>query len=211
MPDSFIEDAATTPALGAANELAKLKTLTNALLESSSEGIIVLNRFGKVEHLNQVAQNLLGYDTEAALGKSINEVFNAFDPVTDEPIELSSDRFRIPQLSSTRAIIEKPDGSRVPAAFQLKPHANPLKRELSGALLLLTDLSHTESTEAQIRLIATALKSIGEGVIITDKNWDEGDARILYANDGFTEISGYTEMDVVGKGISLLHGKNTDH
>ena len=210
MPDSFIEDAATTPALGAADELAKFKTLTNALLESSSEGIIVLNRFGKVEHLNQVAQNLLGYDTEAALGKSINDVFNAFDPVTDEPIELSSDRFRIPQLSSTRAIIEKPDGSRVSAAFQLKPHANPLKRELSGALLFITDQSHTESTEAQIRLIATALKSIGEGVIITDKNWDGGDARILYANDGFTEISGYAEMDVVGKGISLLHGKNTD-
>jgi PAS domain S-box-containing protein len=90
MPDSFIEDAATTPGLGAADELAKFKTLTNALLESSSEGIIVLNRFGIVEHLNQVAQHLLGYDSEAALGKSINDIFNAFDPVTDEPIELSS-------------------------------------------------------------------------------------------------------------------------
>jgi two-component system cell cycle sensor histidine kinase/response regulator CckA len=211
MPDSFIEDAATTPGLGAADELAKFKTLTNALLESSSEGIIVLNRFGIVEHLNQVAQHLLGYDSEAALGKSINDIFNAFDPVTDEPIELSSERFRIPQLSSTRAILEKPDGTRLSTAFQLKPHANPLKPELSGALLFLTDQSHTESTEAQIRLIATALKSIGEGVIITDKNWDGGDARILYVNDGFTEISGYTEMDVVGKGISLLHGKNTDH
>lgn len=62
-----------------------------------------------------------------------------------------------------------------------------------------------------MRLIATALKSIAEGVLITDNNWAQGDAGILYINDGVTENSGYAEMDVVGKGISLFHGKNTDY
>lgn len=206
MQDTRVESQTHAGSENGSDELIKARALTESLLESSSKGIVVLNRIGEVEQLNQVAQHLLGYDSENASGKSINDIFNAFDPSTGEPIKLSSER-----LSSTRAILEKPDGSRVSTVFQLKPHSNPPKPELSGALLFLTDQSHTESTEAQIRLIATALKSIGEGVIITDKNWEGGDARILYVNDGFTEISGYTEMDVVGKGISLLHGKNTDH
>lgn len=193
------------------DELTKATSLCDSLLEFSTDGIVVLDRFGQVENLNQVAQNLLGCDAAHAFGKSINDIFHAFDPSTNEPINLSSERYRNPQLSSTRANIEKPDGSRVSTTFQLKPNSHPLKPELSGALLILSDQRQTESTEAQIRLIATALKSIGEGVIITDKNWDAGDARILYVNDGFAEISGYSEMDVVGKGISLLHGKNTDY
>ncbi len=211
MPDTSEENPLIRSESGASSdELLKARALTDSLLECSTDGIVVLNRFGEVETLNQVAQNLLGYTHSESVGKSINAIFHAFDPATNEPIDLSSERFRNPQLSSTRATIEKPDGSRVPTTFQLKPNANPVKPELSGALLFLSDQSQTESKEAQIRLIATALKSIGEGVIITDKNWDEGNARILYVNDGFAEISGYTEMDVVGKGISLLHGKNTD-
>jgi two-component system cell cycle sensor histidine kinase/response regulator CckA len=197
------------------DELLKYRALTESLLDCSADGILVLDRYGIVENLNQLAQILLGRASSEAIGKSVSDVFLAFDPETDEPIDLSSDEFRNPKLSklsSTRAYLLKPDGSRASIAFQLKPKnsSDPDRPELSGALLFVTDQSQTEYKEAQIRLIATALKSIGEGVIITDKNWAKGDARILYVNDGFSEISGYTEIDVVGKGISLLHGKNTD-
>lgn len=192
------------------DELSKAQSLNQSLLEFSNDGIVVLNRFGNVENLNQIAQNLLGCELADAFEKSISDIFHAFDPVNGHPIDLAAERFRNPQLSSTRAYLEKPDGSRILTTFQLKPNANSLKPELSGALLFLKDESQNEATEAQIRLIATALKSIGEGVIITDNNWGKGDPRILYVNDGVSEISGYTEMDVVGKGISLFHGKNTD-
>lgn len=212
MPDSFIEDPSTDSGPSTDAELSKAQTLADTLLESSADGIVVLDRYGVVERLNQLAQIMLGVTSSETIGKSVNEVFLAFDPETDEPIDLSSEKYRSPQLTSTRACLIKPDRTRAPIAFQLKPKtsADPSRPELSGALLFISDQSQTESKEAQIRLIATALKSIGEGVIITDKNWVEGDPRILYVNDGFSEISGYTEIDVVGKGISLLHGKNTD-
>lgn len=208
MPRMEIDDLSQTDSLK--DELSKAQALSKSLLECSNDGLVILNRFGNVENLNQVAENLLGCSFDDAREKSINDIFHAFDPDTDQPIDLASERFRNPQLSSTRAYLEKPDGSRSLTTFQLKPNANTLKPELSGALLFLKDESQNEATEAQMRLIATALKSIGEGVIITDNNWTEGDARILYINDGVTENSGYAEMDVVGKGISLFHGKNTD-
>ncbi len=131
MPDLFIEDASAKPDSQALDELAKLRTLTDTLLECSTDGIVVLNRFGQVETLNQVAQSLLGCPLAEALGKSISDIFHAFDPDSGDPIDLSSERFRNPHLSSTRAIIEKPDGSRVTTTFQLKPNANPDKPELS--------------------------------------------------------------------------------
>ena len=212
MPDSFIEDPSTDSGPSTDAELSRAKTLADTLLETSSDGIIVLGRFGVVERLNELAQIMLGVTSEDTIGQSVSEVFLAFDPETNEPIDLSSKKYKSPQLASTRAYLLKPDGTRASIAFQLKPKtsADPSRPDLSGALLFISDQSQTESKEAQIRLIATALKSIGEGVIITDKNWAEGDSRILYVNDGFSEISGYTEIDVVGKGVSLLHGKNTD-
>jgi len=203
-----IDEAKLTDSLN--DELSKALALTESLLDFSSDGIVVLNRFGHIENLNQVARNLLGLEPNEALGRSISDVFHAVDPISGDRIDLAHESYRNPRIAFTRALLEKPDGSRSLTTFQLKPNANPLKPELSGALLFLRDESQAEAKEAQIRLIATALKSIGEGVIITDRNWEKGDARILYVNDGVTEISGYTEMDVVGKGLSLFHGKNTD-
>jgi|TARA_B110000467_G_scaffold162699_1_gene186572 signal transduction histidine kinase len=55
---------------------------------------VVLNRFGNVENLNQVAKNLLGCSLDDAREKSISDIFHAFDPDTDQPIDLASKQFR---------------------------------------------------------------------------------------------------------------------
>ncbi|MEM9158016.1 MAG: ATP-binding protein [Verrucomicrobiota bacterium] len=194
----------------AGNELAKAETLSNSLMEFSSEGIVVLNRFGNVENINQQAQALLNTDLSSALNQAISDIFVAYEPGTDDLIDLASERYRNPQLSIAQAEVIGANGIRTPVGFQLKPNTNRQNPELSGAILFLRDLSQTVSKDAQIRLIATALKSIGEGVIITDANWEKGNARILYTNNGFAEITGYSDLEVVGKGISILNGENTD-
>ena len=125
MPDSFIEDPSTDA------ELSKAQTLADTLLESSADGIVVLDRYGVVERLNQLAQIMLGVTSNEPIGKSVNEVFLAFDPETDEPIDLSSEKYRSPHLTSTRAYLLKPDGTRASIAFQLKPKtsADPSRPE----------------------------------------------------------------------------------
>ncbi len=188
----------------------KAESLCDALLEFSSEGIVVIDRTGAVEQINKAATAILGIEPENACGASIGSIFRATDPRTQAPINLADERYRNPQLAHAQAHLHTDDGRSFPVSFHLKPNTNHARPELSGALLFFQDLSKTVSTETQIRLIATALKSIGEGVLITDKNWEHGHAHILYSNDGFSQITGYSDLEVIGKPISILNGPNTD-
>lgn len=191
-------------------DLLRAQTLADSLLEFSSDGVIAIDRTGLVEKINRLAQTVLGIDPARAIGASINEIFKAFDPHSDERLNLAEERYRNPQLAHAQANLEKASGERIPISFHLKPNTNKVRPELSGALLFFKDLSQIVTTETQMRLIATALKSIGEGVVITDTHWDTGDASILYANDGFSEITGYSDLEVIGKPISILNGPGTD-
>ncbi|MCH6255219.1 PAS domain S-box protein [Puniceicoccaceae bacterium K14] len=209
------QDQTTGPTIApethsSSQDLLKASLLAESLLEFSSEGILVLNRTGGIENINNTACGLLNVDQSESIGKSVADVFNAYHPTTHNRIDLSDERYRNPQLAAAQAYVSNKQGQQTHISFQLRPNTNTVYPELSGALLFIRDLSENEITEAQIRLIATALKSIGEAVIITDTNWNKGDARILYTNDGFTEITGYSESDVIGKGLSLLNGPNTD-
>lgn len=191
-------------------ELLKAQSLADSLMEFSSEAIVAIDRTGKIEKINKVALTILGCDLDQVLNTSINSVFKLTDSHTGERLNLADERYRNPQLAHAQAQLELHANLRLPISFHLKPNTNPQRPDLSGALLFFKDLSETVSKESQMRLIATALKSIGEGVVITDTNWDNGHANILYSNDGFSEITGYSDIEVIGRPISLLNGPGTD-
>jgi diguanylate cyclase (GGDEF)-like protein/PAS domain S-box-containing protein len=68
-------------------------------------------------------------------------------------------------------------------------------KEMVGFMIDITD---QKSAEEQLRLAATTFESM-QGIIITDKN-----ARILRVNKAFTEISGYSAEEAIGKNPSFL-------
>ncbi|EDY82710.1 PAS fold family [Verrucomicrobiia bacterium DG1235] len=190
------------------NQIAQ--SLANSLMEFSGEGIIVIDRTGRVQRANKHALNTLSLSASDATGSAIGDIFLATDPHSGETLNLADERYRNPQLAHAQANLNTAGGRSIPISFHLKPNTNAARPDLSGAILFFKDLSQTVTTENQIRLIATALKSIGEGVLITDTNWELGDARILYTNDGFTQITGYSDIEVIGKPISILNGPATD-
>ncbi len=61
------------------------------------------------------------------------------------------------------------------------------------------DISARKTTEERLRLAAKVFKNTAEGVIVTDS-----EAKILEVNQAFTEISGYTREEVIGRNPSIL-------
>lgn len=59
--------------------------------------------------------------------------------------------------------------------------------------------THDEFVIEQFKLFVQVFNHISEGVTITDKN-----NNILYVNSAFTEITGYTEADVIGANPNIL-------
>ncbi|WP_338781639.1 PAS domain-containing protein [Metabacillus sp. FJAT-52054] len=60
----------------------------------------------------------------------------------------------------------------------------------------------------QLKLLFKALDSSQTGIIITDPSKKENP--IVYMSRGFTEVTGYTEEEVLGKNCRFLQGEKTD-
>lgn len=71
--------------------------------------------------------------------------------------------------------------------------------ELVGVSLILRDIAEQKALEAQQRLAASVLESAAEGIMITDR-----DKNIVAVNKAFTDITGFTAEDAIGKDRRLL-------
>lgn len=66
------------------------------------------------------------------------------------------------------------------------------------------DITERKAAETELQIAASAFES-HEGMLVTDE-----DRVILRVNQAFTEITGYTEADVLGKTPALLHSGRHD-
>lgn len=61
-----------------------------------------------------------------------------------------------------------------------------------------------------LRLLERAIENDYDSILITDLQLDEPGPSIVYVNDGFTDMTGYTRDEVIGKTPRILQGPKTD-
>ena len=88
--------------------------------------------------------------------------------------------------------------------FSRKDHPDVLK-QLGFAELWHRDLS---STESALRIQERALASVSSGITIADVS--RPDCPLIYCNEAFTTITGYTAAEVLGTNCRFLQGPDTD-
>ncbi|MGG1594720.1 PAS domain-containing protein [Terribacillus saccharophilus] len=64
------------------------------------------------------------------------------------------------------------------------------------------------SNELKNQFIKAAIDRVGTGVVITDPSLP--DNPIIYVNEGFEEMSGYTSSEMIGRNCRFLQGKETN-
>lgn len=79
---------------------------------------------------------------------------------------------------------------------------SPSERTLSNSLL------HDRSEE--LTLLAAAVHSAHDSIVITDTELDYPGPRIVFVNKAFTKMTGYEEKEIIGKTPRILQGPNTD-
>ena len=84
-----------------------------------------------------------------------------------------------------------------------------LTRDLAGERTMVVgawlDVTDHKQAQAQLQLTAQVFESSQEGIVITD-----ADNQLLSVNRAFTEITGYTKQDVMGRNPSLLASGRQD-
>ena len=62
----------------------------------------------------------------------------------------------------------------------------------------------------QLNLLESAIRNDYDSIIITELSLEKPGPKIVYVNDGFTRMTGYTKQEVLGKTPRILQGEKTD-
>ena len=93
-----------------------------------------------------------------------------------------------------------------------RDHAMPIRDWTKGEVVRLygaiQDITHQRQTEDKLHVMQHAIDSSNNGIIITDVK--DHDYAIIYANQAFVRMTGYTMDELLGRNPRFLQGDDND-
>ena len=139
-----------------AGKLRETRSHRDALLESSPNGIITVDKAGKIILFNPAASNLTGIAKEQVLGIDYHNIGLALPVIKHLEKTLTAET----TVLAREEIFWRPDGSSIAVAISTS-RMHDYKNELVGALAIIIDLREKRLLEAQV-LRANRLAGLGE-------------------------------------------------
>jgi PAS domain S-box-containing protein len=188
-------------------QLEESKRQFEEMANSAPVMLWMTGRNGEVTFVNDQWLNLTGHSLEETLGNGWLKVVH--------PDDLS----RMANLSLADAVAPGP----VYVDYRLRRFDGQIRWISSsgvprfsstgifeGYVGSATDVTESRKTEERLRLLESVVVSATEGVMITDAEMNEPGPRILYVNESFTRVTGYTPGEVKGRSPRFLQGPLTD-
>jgi PAS domain S-box-containing protein len=178
-----------------------------ALVTASPRAILMLDLDGNVKIWNPAAERMFGW-LEA-------EVIDRPSPIRlDDPFEdcttLQSSVLQGKTYSRVELRRHRKDGATIDIIFSAAPLPDATG-QISGIVAVIADITEQKQRAEQLRLLQSVVVNTNDAVIITEAEpISEPGPRILYVNEAFTRITGYTPDEVLGKTPRILQGPNTD-
>ena len=89
-------------------------------------------------------------------------------------------------------------------------HVSPF-RDRSGQIIgtvgVAINVTSSESTREELRLLNAAIESVTDGILISDET--RPDHPIIYASPKFSQLTGYSREETLGRNFGFLHGPDT--
>lgn len=179
-------------------------SLLQATLDSTTDGILVVNQLGEIVSYNRQFKLIFNHSEEILkAGKDSIAIESILSQLKDPDMFVAKIKYLYenPELESFD-IIELKDG-RILERFSY-PHK--LDGLPIGRVWSFRNVTERKKAEQQLQLIAHTLKSINECISITDTN-----DCILFVNEAFTKTYGYdSESELIGQNISIVRSPNND-
>jgi len=108
-------------------------------------------------------------------------------------------------LTQQRNELKQEIGRRQKAEHALQKLNDELERRVQERTAELAEANE------RLRLLEAAIVNTSDTVIITDAQPDDpAKSGIVYVNNAFTQVTGYTYKEIVGQSQQVFHGPNTD-
>ena len=179
------------------------QTRFQRLFDSTNDALFVVAPSGdEITECNPAASELVGYTREELLSASLVDTIHADD----------RERFR----SFLGRVQDAGEGStdgltcqtRAGKDRQLEVSAATLEEATQSPIVLsVRDVTERRAYERELELKSQAMDEAPVGISISDP--DQEDNPIVYVNEGFEALTGYSESDAVGRNCRFLQGEGT--
>ncbi len=164
------------------------------LTDLTIEGIIIHDN-GIIIDTNPAIQKMTGYDADYLIGT------NVFKFIHPDSQKLAKENLERQYSGIYELTIIRKDKSTFIAEIEVK---NVLIDNKEYRVVALRDVTKRKNIEKEILSLSTAITQSPASVIITDL-----DGNIEYVNPKFTDVTGYTYEEAIGKNPRILKTEHT--
>ncbi|MES9898083.1 MAG: PAS domain S-box protein [Sedimenticola sp.] len=200
--DAYGADQAKLEAERAVHESSEqLRTITS----SAKDAIVMMDPAGCISYWNPAAEKIFDYTTEEALGHSAHHL-------------LAPEKYKGAFEQGIARFLATGDGMAVGKTLELTARRKgneefPIEISLSAvqlkgqwnAIAIIRDITERKVVETRLHQASTVFDSSHNGVMIVG-----ADTNIVAVNKAFTQITGYSEADILGKTPRILSSGQHD-
>jgi PAS domain S-box-containing protein len=187
-------------------QLRETTEMLQALVEASPLAIVAMDRGSGVQLWNPAAEELFGWSEAEVIGRP-------FPAIPQQERAEFQKLFEEELRGAVRHNLElrrlRKDGSLVEVSLS-SAALRDAAGEVRDVVGFLTDITERLRIEERLRLLESVVTGANDAVLIADTELDDPGPRILYVNEAFTRMTGYTLEEVLGKTPRILQGPETD-
>lgn len=177
------------------------------LFENASDVVYTHDLHGNFTSVNKAAQRMTGYGREDALKMNI---FQVLEPDSQRlTVEMIQQKLGgAPQTTYEVTMVTK-DNRRV--ILEVSTRLLFRKGIPIGVQGIARDITERKRAEAQLRLLKSVVVNSNDGVMVAElEREDPLASRIVYVNEAFSRITGYSDVEAAQRTPGMLHGPKTD-
>lgn len=191
-------DADTNSSNGTACPVCDLRSNFGAILDTITDGVIVIDALGIIQLLNPAAETMFGYGREEAIGQDVKLLMPSPDRERHGEYLDNYRRTGIRKIIGIGREVtgQRKDGTVFPMYLSIG------ELQLGGQHLfvgIVRDLTRQKQAEDQLLVLSRAVDQSPVAVVITDL-----EGCIEYVNRGFCRLTRYSAGDVIGRNPRLL-------
>ncbi|MCM4153429.1 PAS domain S-box protein [Arenibacter sp. N53] len=190
------------------NALIKEKKLLHQYMDTSPSMFLVINKNHTVELVNRRTCEILGIDQEAILNKNWftefipkrnkKQLIHLFESIFEEKVNL-------PNFYENHVIAK---GGQERLIQWNNAALRDGNNEIVGVVSSGLDITETKLIRNTLNIRNRALEAAGNGIVIADAQ--DPILPIIFCNEAFTRLSGYSQSEILGRNCRFLQNDDRD-
>lgn len=184
----------------------ELAALQQAMLDSAEYAIIAISHDGRIQMFNNGAERMFGYAAaEVVGGKTLGDLRA---PGERDGAPGSGEALPQGKTYEGEWLLARKDGSCFPGFLSISP-LRADDGQASGHLCIATDITERRQKEELLRQLQSSVQQAVESIIVTTAQLERPGPEIIFANAGFSRMTGYAVEEVIGKTPRMFQGRGT--